>query len=104
MHFEGDKLRSITHKPTNTQVMMEGDVGIGPRSNLVHNWNDSQAELQKGKARRFKLRAFFAKNEGPNSTEPWHGKSKELAAAAAAKKREMALTKPLPAHSRSTRS
>lgn len=78
-------MQSITHRPTKTTVTVDGDIGIDSSLVRINNWSDSQAELQKGKARRFKLRAFFGKREGPNALEPWSGKCKELALLAEAK-------------------
>lgn len=89
LQFEAGKPKTITHRPTKALVSVDSDIGIDSSFVLVHNWNDCQAELQKGKARRFKLRAFFGKHEGPNSVEPWSGKSKELVAMAAANLREI---------------
>lgn len=92
MHFEGGKLKSITHGPTKENVAVDNDIGIDNTFELLHNWNDSQAELQKGKARRFKLRAFFGRGVGPNRTEPWSGKCKELASMAQEKLQDILAT------------
>lgn len=85
LKFEATKLKTITHRPTGIVVTLDADVGIDSSFDLLHNWNDSQAELQKGRALRFKLCAFFGGGACPNLLEPWSGKCKELCLSAEAR-------------------
>lgn len=80
---ESTRLVSILHRPTLDKCAIDADVGIDSSFDLLFNWSDTQAELQKGKARRFRLQRFFGRNQGPNKVEQWSGKSKQFLAMAA---------------------
>lgn len=96
LHFGENKLlTAIDHRPTATSMALEGGIGVDDSFELVNNWSDMSAEIAKPgcKARRFKLRDFFAKGAGPNSLAYWSGKAKQFQVMAEEVVQEMELQK-----------
>lgn len=80
MEFTEKKLSLIEHRPTKSKINIEDAVDVDDSFDLTNNHSDLSAEVSKGdcKARRFKLKDFFSKSEGPNLVPTWTGNASQF--------------------------
>ena len=66
-------LRRIEHVSSGDFVTLDQGIGIDSTFELVNAWSDTQAEVQKGQARKFKLAVVFQKPYGLSWKVSWSG-------------------------------